>query len=333
MIRIYSKKLTLEHRKFKTSYVADRFFCHLPYNKVYFCENENLAFVHLNNSQDFTTGWGCVNMSNQLIVPFEYCKIFQIGSFLYCINDDQTFDIYKNAGEHLGLYDHLSRCGVKGVIKAYPFECSDFKLIIKANKISHGEFNDLRIFYGDRLLLENKKGDVGIVRFSKLLLEFKYCAISLPQNNNSLGLIKDGTLPKNTQTYSCEFLRLNRAKPMKATGTYIFKGKTLEEVQEYFRSESMLTADLLQFNDFVPDNGIDLQDLEWFPKEKIVEDTHVEECIEEESDDIGGYNENDDNGYQWTEEDTWDAMTDGMYGDYPGKGNVDWDGLSDAMGL
>lgn len=30
--------------------------------------------------------------------------------------------------------------------------------------------------------------------------------------------------------------------------------------------------------------------------------------------------------YQWTEEDTWDAMTDGMYGDYPG-GDVDYEDL------
>ena len=28
--------------------------------------------------------------------------------------------------------------------------------------------------------------------------------------------------------------------------------------------------------------------------------------------------------YQWTEEDTWDAMTDGMYGDYPG-GDIDYE--------
>ena len=28
--------------------------------------------------------------------------------------------------------------------------------------------------------------------------------------------------------------------------------------------------------------------------------------------------------YQWTEQDTWDAMTDGMYGDYPG-GDVDYE--------
>ena len=27
-------------------------------------------------------------------------------------------------------------------------------------------------------------------------------------------------------------------------------------------------------------------------------------------------------GYEWTDEDAWDAMTDGQYGDYPGSG---WD--------
>lgn len=30
--------------------------------------------------------------------------------------------------------------------------------------------------------------------------------------------------------------------------------------------------------------------------------------------------------YEWTEEDTWDAMTDGMYGDYSG-GDVDYEAL------
>ena len=29
-----------------------------------------------------------------------------------------------------------------------------------------------------------------------------------------------------------------------------------------------------------------------------------------------------DSGYEWTDEDAWDAMTDGQYGDYPGSG---WD--------
>lgn len=34
------------------------------------------------------------------------------------------------------------------------------------------------------------------------------------------------------------------------------------------------------------------------------------------------YEYGNDNGYEWTDEDAWDAMTDGMYGDYPGP---NWD--------
>lgn len=34
---------------------------------------------------------------------------------------------------------------------------------------------------------------------------------------------------------------------------------------------------------------------------------------------------------EWTEEDAWDALTDGMYGDYPGGDGLDY--LSDIMGL
>lgn len=40
----------------------------------------------------------------------------------------------------------------------------------------------------------------------------------------------------------------------------------------------------------------------------------------------------DDVGYEYTERDTWWALTDGQYGDYPEEG-VDWDRLSDSMGL
>lgn len=36
--------------------------------------------------------------------------------------------------------------------------------------------------------------------------------------------------------------------------------------------------------------------------------------------------------YEWTERDTWDALTDGQYGDYPEEG-VDLDSLYDSMGI
>ena len=46
----------------------------------------------------------------------------------------------------------------------------------------------------------------------------------------------------------------------------------------------------------------------------------------------GQFEYKEDDSYQWTEEDTWDALTDGQYGDYPEEG-VDWDHLYDALGL
>ena len=39
----------------------------------------------------------------------------------------------------------------------------------------------------------------------------------------------------------------------------------------------------------------------------------------------------DDEGYEYTERDTWWALTDGQYGDYPEEG-VDWDRLDDSLG-
>ncbi len=37
-------------------------------------------------------------------------------------------------------------------------------------------------------------------------------------------------------------------------------------------------------------------------------------------------------GYEWTEEDSWDALTDGMYGDMP-RNPLEYDAMIDAMGF
>jgi len=37
-------------------------------------------------------------------------------------------------------------------------------------------------------------------------------------------------------------------------------------------------------------------------------------------------------GYEWTEEDSWDALTDGMYGEMPSS-PWDYDAMMDAMGF
>ena len=55
------------------------------------------------------------------------------------------------------------------------------------------------------------------------------------------------------------------------------------------------------------------------------DDSYVE-CDDYECD---GY---DDGGYEWTEEDSWDALTDGMYGDKPCS-PWEYDAMMDAMGF
>ena len=39
-----------------------------------------------------------------------------------------------------------------------------------------------------------------------------------------------------------------------------------------------------------------------------------------------------DRGYEWTEEDSWDALTDGMYGEMPSNPLL-YDAMMDAMGF
>lgn len=55
-----------------------------------------------------------------------------------------------------------------------------------------------------------------------------------------------------------------------------------------------------------------------------------DDSYEEYEDDYecGGY---EDGGYEWTEEDSWDALTDGMYGEMPNDPRM-YDAMMDAMG-
>ncbi len=52
------------------------------------------------------------------------------------------------------------------------------------------------------------------------------------------------------------------------------------------------------------------------------------EEYEDDSYECGGYEER----YEWTEEDSWDALTDGMYGDMPSN-PMEYDAMMDALGF
>ena len=52
----------------------------------------------------------------------------------------------------------------------------------------------------------------------------------------------------------------------------------------------------------------------------------------EEYDDDYECDSYDDGGYEWTKEDSWDALTDGMYGDMPSN-PMEYDAMMDALGF
>lgn len=63
--------------------------------------------------------------------------------------------------------------------------------------------------------------------------------------------------------------------------------------------------------------------------EEYDENDEFDECDEYEDDyECCGYEE----GYEWTEEDSWDALTDGMYGDMPSN-PMEYDAMMDALGF
>jgi hypothetical protein len=62
--------------------------------------------------------------------------------------------------------------------------------------------------------------------------------------------------------------------------------------------------------------------------EEYDENDEFDECDEYEDDyECCGYEE----GYEWTEEDSWDALTDGMYGEMPSN-PLEYDAMMDALG-
>lgn len=56
----------------------------------------------------------------------------------------------------------------------------------------------------------------------------------------------------------------------------------------------------------------------------------AEEDIEDDFDD--DYDDYECGGYEWTEEGSWDALTDGMYGDMPSS-PWEYDAMMDALGF
>ena len=67
--------------------------------------------------------------------------------------------------------------------------------------------------------------------------------------------------------------------------------------------------------------------------EEDIEDDFDDDFDDDFNDDFNDYYDDYEcGGYEWTEEDSWDALTDGMYGDMPSS-PWEFDAMMDAMGF
>lgn len=108
----YTKKLIPKHQEFVNKYVCTRYDSRGLYGGVFFCEDEDIAFVRKIVDYNNPEAWGCVNMAHQLLVPFKYRRIWDYGRFLVARNSDGTYtksnidvNIQVAGGGDKGSYD------------------------------------------------------------------------------------------------------------------------------------------------------------------------------------------------------------------------------------
>lgn len=100
---------------------------------------------------------------------------------------------------------------------------------------------------------------------------------------------------------------------------------------EDYHEESVEDSEIMDYvedSDFdeMPEDHDDRDELEHYQAEKERDENEVYEDYDEE-DASCRYRD-----YEWTDEDSWDALTDGMYGDMP-RNPIAYDAMMDAMGF
>lgn len=259
------KKLTQAHQVFVNLYLRS---CHNPiglYKRVFFCEDGDLAIVcRSDNEYD---AWGCVNMANQLIVPFGYAKIINFGHFLLGITSeilDGQF-LYDKKGKFI--------CKVFGIInthhKTYSLlidECQSlFRLSIRKMSVSNGLYRRLHVLDNGLCFMQDQEWKVGLNLFSKLKLPFEYEAIAIPQNGYTLGIIESGE-KRGEKLYDCQLIKvrnqISKDGSIHPTGITLFEKKTYLEFSFYFSDKEKVEKDcnsLVCYNEKVHFNADKLQ--------------------------------------------------------------------------
>ena len=271
--------------------------------------------------------WGFVDIFNNEAVPFEYTEIsdFSCG-YAKAINKDGNSILLNHKGKEVvfknkQLVNANYRKKIR-VIDSYGYYYAigpDDDILIPKNKYNYlGK-------YSEGLFAASLDGKTyGYIDINEdIVIPFQYQLEVHPYS---------GILDNTAYHWGCVCVRLNNEKYSKE---HILINHSNEQVFPYiFQCHDRLEFENGQFlkhgwstiGDRFKRNSISLYDLIICKQGKdmshlIRTDAEVEaEKMQRKRQRQRELEEH----YDWTEEDTWDAMTDGMYGDYPG-GDVDYD--------
>lgn len=275
--------------------------------------------------------WGFVDIFNHVVVPFVYESVssFRGGySFatLYSFMENEGSVFLDHCGNEMIFRNHKlahseyrTKISIKesynNNIRYYYAVGPDEEIVIPKNKYRYLGF------YNEGLFAASLDGETyGYIDVNeRVVIPFQYQLEPYPSRFNDRGFHFGLACVKlNNEKYSreCVLINHNNEKII----PYILKTDILryrngsfentfffEELGDRFKQRYISLYDLICYK-----KGKDMSYLIRTDAEIEVEQRRrIRQCEMEEP-------------YQWTEEDTWDAMTDGMYGDYPG-GDVDYE--------
>ena len=203
----YTKKLTPKHQEFVNKYVCTRYDSRGLYGGVFFCEDEDIAIVRRIDDYNNPEAWGCVNLAHQLLVPFEYRRIWDYGRFLIARNSEGTY-VYNKKGQMLYEIDSVRKTSHKAYIKLFDADEPGFRLAIRKMAISKSLYQDFYVLDNGLFFLQNTNNKVGLVLFSKLKVPFEYEAIAVPQNGYTLAVKESSKKSEESTLYDCLLIKV-----------------------------------------------------------------------------------------------------------------------------
>ena len=277
-MRHFHKKLIQKHKNFVNQYVRSRYNPIGIYKKAYFCEDEDIAFViRVEDYEDAPDSWGCVNMQHELLVPFQYERIYDYGRFLIAINCEGRF-LYNKKGQMLYKIGNVSKTQHRAYRLIFDSENEAFRIAIRKMIISKDEYEIFYSMPNGLVFAKRKDGKSGAILFSKLKLPFEYYSIAVPQNGYTLGVLEKRKTDGGEPLYDCQLIKvrsqIKKDDSIHPTGINLFTDLREDEVKDFFSNKEQVVNrcnQIICYNEHVLFSAEDLRlfpfDTDNLPKE------------------------------------------------------------------